>query len=189
MEEETELQSARDEVLRAIGRNLLLFQRAELMLKQLNAIGSFTSRGGEVQDTFAARKARFDKQTLGQQLKHLQENHFAERDPFEGPIDEADGSVNTIGFDFSLGVTDPEARKLAQDEMVKERNHLVHQMFAEFDSDSLEQCRETLVKLNEQRESILPEFQRIADELIAVSEGIACTAAFFASPEGQAALS
>jgi len=189
MEEDIELQSARDEALRAIGRNLLLFQRAELMLKRLNTTGSFTSRAGEAQEMFAERKALFDKQTLGQQLKHLQETHFAERDPFKGPIEEADDDIVTIGFDFSLNESDPEARELAQDNLVKERNHLAHQMFAEFDSDSLEQCREMLVKLDEQRESILPEFRRIVRDVETVREGIECITAFYNSPEGRADLS
>jgi len=187
MEEDTELQSARDAVLRAIGRNLLLFQRAELMLKWLNTIGSFTSRAGKAQEMFAKQKARFDKQTLGQQLNHLREHHFIEKDPTKDPIKDVD--VVTIRFDFSLNEPDPKARKDAQDNLVAKRNELVHQMFAEFDSDSLEQCREMLEKLEEQRKGILPEFESLVRDVKTVRESIECITAFFFSPEGRAELS
>lgn len=61
-------------------------------------------------------------------------------------------------------------------------------MFAGYDSDSLEQCRSMVVKLDAQRERILPEFRRIARNVDSVQEGFKCIAEFLASPEGTAEL-
>ncbi len=55
-----------DEVFRRIGRNLLLFQHIEHLLKQLMASARLEGTVKSMQANFEERQAKIHKQTLGQ---------------------------------------------------------------------------------------------------------------------------
>lgn len=53
------------EVQRKIGRNILLFQKLEYLLKLVIAYGKFSGHLSELEDIVASQKATVNKQTLG----------------------------------------------------------------------------------------------------------------------------
>ena len=57
MDEETILKDAYDEVLRRIGRNLLSFQLAEQILKELLRLGGFAIRSGAPEEPFGEMRS------------------------------------------------------------------------------------------------------------------------------------
>ena len=71
MEVKMELEKAKDEVLRKIGRNMLLFQQLEHMLKYLIANGQFSGNVGEVKSNVERRAERVGKQTMGMLLGNI----------------------------------------------------------------------------------------------------------------------
>lgn len=118
MDDDTELQSAREEVHKGIGRNLLLFQRAELSLKRLNALGALTGAPADLKELFAKQTAVFHGQTMGQQMKHFHENHCSGKEPFDEAGGETSGATITFGFSFTESGLDGGVRKRAQEEML-----------------------------------------------------------------------
>lgn len=186
MDHETELQLAQAEVHKAIGRNLLLFQRAEHSLKHLNALGSLVAKPGQLHEMFAAQKADFETRPMGLQIAHFLKNHCIPQKPIEETLDGCNDTM--IGFDMSFAKNDRDrnAWEESLENLRSERNHLVHQMFAEYDSDSIDQCQAMHAKLIAQREKILPEFRRVGRSLQSTHESFRCIAEYLASPEGQA---
>jgi len=164
MEAESELQKAYDDVLKKVGRNLLMFQQAEFLLKRLIEIGctSVTPDGPAI--SFVERTEAIKTQTLGQVTNLFYENHCKERDPFSD--DSTDPSETSISFSFTLPDRgeEPEARKRAFAVMVAERNMLVHHLLPRLDRSSLESCLNIGAYLDDQRTKILPEIRRLRQD-------------------------
>jgi len=77
MDSEVELEKARNEVLRKIGRNMLLFQQMEHMLKYLVAHGQVSGNIGELRSNQEQRAERVRKQTMGMLAgQYLDEIHI-----------------------------------------------------------------------------------------------------------------
>ena len=67
-----------DEVLRRIGRNLLLFQHIEHLLKQLMTGARIEGPVKSMQTNLDDRRARVHKQTLGQLVGQFVDDVFAD---------------------------------------------------------------------------------------------------------------
>ena len=85
MDLEDNLENARNEVLRKIGRNMLLFQQMEHMLKYLIANGQFSGNVGEIKANVEQRAERVCKQTMGMLAgQYLDEIHLGRDEDTEG---------------------------------------------------------------------------------------------------------
>ncbi len=62
---EVELDYAKDEVLRKIGRNMLLYQQLEQLLKFLTANGQFSGYASEIWKNKAQKEKKIKKETMG----------------------------------------------------------------------------------------------------------------------------
>jgi hypothetical protein len=172
----TELENAYNEVLQKIGRNLLLFQQAELLIKRLRSIGSISGRPGEASESIEKRASSCEKMTLGQLVNLFVDNHCMG----ESSAPEASSAVDSVGgadearfsVHFTLGGTEgySAARRQALADMVAERNELVHHLLLKLDRDSLESCLQAGTHLDEQRQKILPEIRRLQEDLKNVTE-------------------
>jgi hypothetical protein len=76
MDSELELIKMRDEVFRKIGRNLLNFQKIELMLKHLIANGRISGYMSELKENQERGAATVHKQTMGNLVGQFIENTF-----------------------------------------------------------------------------------------------------------------
>jgi len=189
METNSELQQAYDEVLRKIGRNLLMFQHAEQLLKGLMALGSITVSSDKPPAQFEELAVAFRKMTMGQLANLFVEKHCVEKeDPFP-PLPE-DSVVCQVAVHYTLGTggSDFDARKDAFAAMVAERNELVHHLFQKVDRNSLESCRQIAIDLDQQREKVLPEIRRLQEDCKNTHREIFEMLAFIASDEGMAIL-
>ena len=65
MESQIELEKAKNEVLRKIGRNVLLFQQMEKLLKFLIVNGKVAGYAGEIKAKIEQRAATINKKTMG----------------------------------------------------------------------------------------------------------------------------
>jgi hypothetical protein len=72
-----ELKKLNNEVLRKIGRNVMLFQQMEHMMKFLLANGSYSGHFSEVNATLENRKSTIRTQTMGQVVRQFSENIFS----------------------------------------------------------------------------------------------------------------
>ncbi|MGL5017356.1 MAG: hypothetical protein ACRDBP_04425, partial [Luteolibacter sp.] len=194
MSADAELEAAYNEALRKIGRNLLLFQQAEHLLKRLKFIGSYSSRTGEARSGIETQTSTCHKMTLGQVVNLFVDHHCAEMpstpETTHVQLPDAISRDDGFGIHFTFGGIDgyPEARRQALTRMVNERNELVHHLLLKIDRNSMESCLKVGVYLDEQRQAILPEIQLLQQNLKTVTEQLNSILEFAKSPQGMAQL-
>jgi len=168
----SDLQSEQNEALRKIGRNVLYFQRMEAMLKFL------VSRSGIEGDSPEELKAHRDKRveavsrnTMGALVKSLFDTVYTSSDAAEGVA----GKVSEKRFSMSLTIESaPEAmeqQRAALDQIVEERNNLIHQMLANFDQSSMESCHDLGSVLDAQLDRVRPQYENLLQLVQAMQDG------------------
>jgi len=77
MEINVELEKLKNEVLRKIGRNVMLFQQMEHLLKFLVANGTSSAYASELKTNHEQRTATIYKKTMGKVVGEFLENTFS----------------------------------------------------------------------------------------------------------------
>jgi hypothetical protein len=152
-----ELEKAKNEVLRKIGQNMLLFQQVEYLLKYVVANGNFS---GSISQLRAQKERQIEltkKQTLGALVgQYLESTHSACEEAKEDPVDL--GEVH-ISFSFRLDVDTVyyETKKEELASLVDGRNELIHHLLPRLNPELIESWLETEEYLDKQREKLIPE--------------------------------
>lgn len=171
-----------NEVLRRIGRNLLLYQQIEHLLRFL--IGSARVDGpvGSFQARSAKRRAGVHKQTLGQVADRFVDEVLADAGDHEAPEHLEDA---WLSFSFSIDADDAfvEQHEADMTAIVAERNDLVHHFLPRWTPASEESTQSALTFLDEQRANALPMRDRLSAYAKSLREAASECAAYLASPE------
>lgn len=85
METDPELENLRNEVLRKIGRNVMLFQQMEHMLKCLLANNRCSGYASEYKVNLEKHKEIIQKKTLGQAIGQFVESTFSNQETTNPP--------------------------------------------------------------------------------------------------------
>ncbi len=170
MSAETEQKDIYGKVLKKIGRNLLLFQQAEGLIKRLVTLGSLSTRAGESLKEFEQRASFCHKMTMGQVANLYLERISTPQPPVaDSPCaatTHPHSGIHSIAVKLQLEIgADPDERRQSFDRLVAQRNELVHQIFSRINPDSSESCVGISDELDEQRRQILPEIQRLQQDL------------------------
>lgn len=175
--------SAKDEVLCKIGRNLMLFQQMEGLLKTIVGIGTNSGYCNEFRQLQKERLAAVSKKTMGQLIGEVVQTHFTDEVPnYEKPQDLSEAWVS---FRYQVGA-DPafhERRKKALDDIVTERNELVHHLLPRWNIASLESTQEVAAYLDGQRYKALAEFEELRAMTKALESAVQALGTFLASDE------
>ena len=173
-----ELEKLKDEVLLKIGRNVMLLQQIEHMLKCLVINGKLSGYPSELKTIQEQRKATIHNQTMGQVVRQFLENTFSA--PEETRIGPEELKEKWISFRHTIECDDVfyEERKKALASIVAERNDLIHHLLP---NNSFESLTQTEQYLDQQREKILPEFEFLKSWLKGILENID----FLTSDEGK----
>ena len=160
METLVQLLSMRDVALRAIGRNLVNFQKLEKCLKALVRLDNFAGPISTIEDALAKRVSKASGYTLGKALQEwlrvaaLDAPRSATQDLFEPWI-----SLSVLpSIDRERLAEHAEALNA----LAKERNNLVHQDLASFDFDSDKGCHALVESLDNQNARILEQLNFLA---------------------------
>lgn len=151
MQPTADTQTARDELFRRIGRNVVHFQYLEATLRSM--IPALYNQGTlqELQANRDEISRKHEKVTLGTLANAYHERVYDKKVEDEAP---PDGMVSEPGFVLSvrLDVTPERAaqRKLALMDLVAERNRLIHKDLLTVDLNSREACEEFSARLDEQ---------------------------------------
>lgn len=188
---DTELESLKNEVHRKLGRNIILFQKIELLLKFLLANSKISGYLDELKIIQERQNKIFEKQTLGQLA-----NQFVENIIFSsGKIDDepnvlkAKGIWISIDCKFSSDSTvyeDYEQEKKSLGLIVAERNELVHHFFLKWDLTLVDGWNSAEHYLDKQYEKIKNEFQRLKVLAELLEEGRKDIGNFMKTDEGKA---
>lgn len=177
------------EVERKIGRNILLFQQLEYLLKDIVANGQISGFSSELESNIATRKSCIDKQTMGKLVGQFVESHNPTRDDFSTEADELTESY--ISFDFRV-VTDEnyyKEKKESLSRIVLERNNLVHHLLPQLDLNSFESCKKVEINLDEQADKTRSEISNLQSLAKALSDGRKALFDYLASNEGKKEIS
>ena len=139
-----------DLVSQKVGRNLLLFQKTEHVLKSMLEIGQISATS----DGWIFPEATI--QTFGQTFSLFREKHIMAKEP--AGIRTNDGWGIALGF--SIDAVDLE-ETLGQ--MISDRNRLVHHFFQDFDLETEHGCGTACTVLDDQHNQYHPVLTRLRD--------------------------
>lgn len=180
-----QLDRHKDEVLRKIGRNLLLFQQLEGLLKFLLMNGAIDGYGSELQARREEKGAAISKKTMGQLVGDFVKGHLGP----ETSRREAPAELREVWFSFRFDVEADqefyEQRRTALADIVAERNELIHHLLPQWNLTSSDSTREVAEYLDRQREKGLAEFEVLRGVVKAFEEARRVHADFLASEEGE----
>ncbi len=166
-----ELQSALDETLRKIGRNILIFQKMEAILKYMVSNSSLEGTARNLKENHVKNIISVSQKTMGNLVKDLFASVYAEKRAMEPIAEEFNDAFIKISFKIDADSECIEQRKLALGRIVAERNLLIHQSLSSFDSTSIENCRTLSATLDEQAERVRPELDNLRLLANAIYEG------------------
>lgn len=175
---------ATDEVLRRVGRNLVIFQQVEHALKFLTTHARFHAPASQFAERFAKHAESIGKKSMGDLAGKLTGTVLMqdERDATPDAIDEA-----WFGFRFTIE-TDAEsvARHEAElKELVDRRNELVHHFLPRWQAAVGGDAETALAWLDAQREAAVGMLDRLQGWARTVETARKEHAAFLASEDGQ----
>ena len=157
---------ARKEVHRAVGRNLLNFQRFELLLKYLLGRSAVSAEISDFEAAVERRKNKVGSQMLGLLAKQLFEEFLfsisappPETFPSKRKPPHPDKNFAMVST-ITIGDQQHAEWKVRLEKLVKDRNWLVHQFLETFPPDTLdtqEGCQKALAALEQQRDRIRQE--------------------------------
>ncbi len=179
---EIELKNAQEEVKNKCGRNMLLFQQAEHLLKYLVSIGEISGYVTEVNGKLQKQKEKTSVKTLGQLVGKFTENTFSEHEEKASPEVLKEVFIST-SFKIKSDVAFYEARRQALASMVVDRNDLNHHLLPRIQFNSIDSCRETILYLDKQREKHLPEIEILKNIVKSRQESIKVLAQVLDSDE------
>lgn len=185
MDNDQDLTTIRDEVFQKIGRNLVNFQRIELMLKHLIANGQVSGHMSEFKKIQEKKIEGVKKKTLGTLVGEFVETTFQSGDT--SPESTAELKEPYISFSFSVGADTDfyESKKRELKSLVDDRNDLIHHLLPRFNTESIDSCLEIRDYLDQQRERLIPEFEYLKSVIESLEEEIKACAAYWDSEEGQ----
>jgi hypothetical protein len=178
----TEHQPTQDEVLRRLGRNLLLFQQIEHFLKWLLA----NHKGGGTAETYQANQQEQTDCINKKMLGLLVEKYGNELLQDAGAeVSEEDRPAGWFSFSFRVSGDTEFVESMRQNLklMTDERNELVHHFLPRWQPESPEKIAETLAYLDAQREKVLPMFEHLKSTATHMQETRRLHLNFMASPE------
>ena len=182
------LETTLNEVLRKIGRNVILFQELEHLLKYLVADGPISGYISELEQKMERRKSSTNTQTMGQLIGQYFENSSPENQEI---LEDPKYFKEERFIWFKYGSGDPsfhDKKKKTLAKLVADRNELIHHLLPQLDTNSIESCIEVGKKLDEQRDKIVRQSKNLRLEIDAIQQSAKLMVSFFNSSMGRAEL-
>ena len=177
------IQHAKDELHRLIGRNLLEFQRYEQMIKWMIVENGLS---GEINDLNLNREVRAEKvrrQTLGQLIPEYIDSIFTEI--------ESDSVAKLKGihysFEFSIKTDEGELTryKKSLEAILIARNEFIHHLFMRVDRSSIESCITAIKEQEELYKEIIKECSSLGALIEQFEESRVSIFKYLATDEGR----
>ena len=177
------LDQLRNEVMRKIGRNLLLLQQMEGMLKFLVANSKMAGFESELPRIIEKSSEVISRRTMGQLVGEYLESHHSESNSAAPLGDDLHEGWISVCFSAGVDVGFIEKHGKALAEIVAERNELIHNFLPRMDSASPQGTCDADAWLECQREKVLPEFEHLRWMVDALQEGRRRLAEYLGSME------
>jgi len=177
--------ASRDEVLRKIGRNVVLFQELENVLKFLASLQHPSTPMGKVRAAGDERTESIRVKTLGQVAGQVVAELFATSDAQASAPEAITEPWLSFSFRIALdqGAIEDSRRKLKA--LIEERNDLVHHLLSRWNLRDAESCNALSIELDQQRLKIILEIERFRAYANGVGEMAKELQAFIDSEDGR----
>ncbi len=150
--------SQENDVLCKIGRNVVLFQKIEGMLKALSSFASYQGSIAEIRSQHEKHLTSLGKKSFGQVVGLFFEKVFVDQEQDE-PSDDS------VLFALSVRIESRERSELKEmlESLVNERNALIHTRLLAFDSSSKTCCQDLESFLDAQVDRLAPVYARVLE--------------------------
>lgn len=182
-----ELEDIKNEVQRKIGRNLLLFQQIELIVKWLVANKRIEGYVSEIQSVRKQQAEKIAQKSLGCSVGQYVHSYQSLSD-FDNEEGQAELKGTYVTFSCCHGdcdTTQIEERKEALKSLVEERNEFIHHLLPRLNPLSMDSWKELEQYLDHQREKVLPELTQLQSEMQGIQEGRKEMVEFMNSESGK----
>jgi hypothetical protein len=174
-----------DDILRKVGRNVVLFQQLEQLLKFVVANGNLAGFASELNELKKKKAEKVSKQTMGTLVGQYVENSNPASDTSSNEPEVLDEAYLSFSFNIECDGDYYESKKEALDQLVSERNDLIHHLLPRFDMKSVESCETLGKELDVQSESIRLEIKNLQAMAKALNDGRKEIADFLQSKKGR----
>ena len=157
-----DLKSVKKEVVYKVGRNVLLFQQMEGVLKYLVSQSTLSGTRGDMLSKHEKRKQSVSKRTMGTVVRNFLDGVEPTPEPEE--VTEA-----FISFKFETDVS--EGMRTEIEQLVAERNTLIHHFFEDIEEESIESWQEASVQLDSQKNRLTRTLDNLRNIAQAISDG------------------
>jgi hypothetical protein len=178
-------------IYQAIGRNLVLLQKMEGLLRAMAMRTGFSGPASQLLKLQKQRDERLRKAGLGDLVGEFTQKVLRAPVSDEAAKEVPDVEEPHVALSVSLE-SDPletAARKKCLRRVVEQRNTLVHNITADWAEDSVESCRALLHRLDLQYQEIARELEALASDTKAFLQMSAKIAAWISGGEFQRAFS
>ena len=163
----------RDEIHRKIGRNMLLFQKAELRLKWLAERRRIAGYSTEIADVAAKLRDQVAGETMGAVMRRmfdLSGRTARDQEAIGAAVQEKGDAHLEFGFETTAfdGEADRSLRK-GLEALVEHRNDLVHHFIEKFDLSTMEGRHQAGAYLDEQHDLHAPLVEELRGECVRIS--------------------
>ena len=145
-------ESARNDLFRRIGRNIVYFQYLEATLREM--IPALSAKGTlkELQANRDEVVRKHEKSSFGSLVSAYHDRLSRSKKVLNETVRDEVLAEPTFAYGFTIEVTPETAaqRKIALVNLVAERNRLIHEDLLNVDLKSLEECEELSARLDEQ---------------------------------------
>jgi len=177
--------AVRDEALRKIGRNVVLFQELENILKFLASAQHPSMPLSEAKRTREVRGVSIHVKTLGQVAGQVVEELFAASDTESSAPAEITEPWLAFSFRIAGGPAEIEENRRTLKALIEERNDLVHHVLSRWNLHDVESCRALAAELDKQRLRIISEIERYRAYADALREAARELQNFIDSDDGK----
>jgi hypothetical protein len=144
-----------------IGRNVVNLQRFEQMLKLIILRSDVRGYASELARIHQAKAKKVGGKSLGLLVGEFFDTVYSNGPFNDGPANELNEIWMSLGFRIELDKDGIDNRKRQLDELVKERNWLIHSALAELDFNSEESCKKLISQLDEQDDRLKPHYESL----------------------------
>ncbi len=180
-----ELAPGADDVLRKIGRNLLLFQQIEGLLKFIVANSKILAPASDLPAAQERQAAKVHKLTMGELVGKFSDDVMGGTGAAEEPGVEIDEAWYSFSFKVSADSAFVDQQNSAMANVVSERNELIHHFLAKWNPASQDSTLAIIASLDAQRDKAVMVREQLRAFAKSLQDNRKSIAEFLASGEGE----
>lgn len=168
------LESLHNEIYQKIGKNIMLFQKLEMILKHIILLKGFKASSGKIIEEKRKLEDSIQKKSMGMLI-----SEFLNKGEATLSEDEKNSEEEFFLFHINIGSCFMEEKRITLKDLLEERNKLVHHSFNEYNMDTVISCTKIIdfldnqqVRIKNEINALVPIVKRIEEFKKKLSESL-----------------